>query len=71
LESLSAERLQRWFVKGGEEREGFGRLSPMKWSSALNATVQTDFASEGLRRMLQMPVSERAWRDDPANAGFG
>jgi len=48
LESLSAERLQRWFVKGGEEREGFGRLSPMKWSSALKRHSPDRFRVGGI-----------------------
>jgi two-component system CheB/CheR fusion protein len=40
-------------------RKGFGRfVTDQMVTRALNATVKTDFASEGLRWTLKMPASE-------------
>jgi two-component system CheB/CheR fusion protein len=53
-----------WREKGGppvkpSTRKGFGRfVTDQMVTRALNATVETDFASEGLRWRLQMPASD-------------
>jgi two-component system CheB/CheR fusion protein len=53
-----------WREKGGppvqpSTRKGFGRfVTDQMVTRALNATVETDLASEGLRWRLQMPASE-------------
>jgi two-component system, chemotaxis family, CheB/CheR fusion protein len=53
-----------WREKGGppvkpSTRKGFGRfVTDQMVTRALNATVDTDLASEGLRWRLQMPASE-------------
>jgi two-component system CheB/CheR fusion protein len=53
-----------WREQGGppvkpSARKGFGRfVTDQMITRALNATVQTDFAPEGLRWTLQMPASE-------------
>ena len=53
-----------WREQGGPSvkpatRKGFGRfVTDQMITRALNATVKTDFAPEGLRWTLQMPASE-------------
>ncbi|MGA7071244.1 hypothetical protein [Bradyrhizobium sp.] len=53
-----------WREQGGppvtpSARKGFGRfVTDQMVTRALNATVETDFAAEGLRWTLQMPASE-------------
>jgi two-component system CheB/CheR fusion protein len=53
-----------WREQGGppvkaSARKGFGRfVTEQMITRALNATVKTEFASEGLRWTLQMPASE-------------
>jgi two-component system CheB/CheR fusion protein len=53
-----------WLKKGGppvkpSTRKGFGRfVTDQMVTRALNATVKTDLAPEGLRSTLQMPASE-------------
>ncbi|WP_247518098.1 PAS domain-containing protein [Bradyrhizobium sp. 190] len=59
-----------WREQGGpavkpSTRKGFGRfVTDQMVTRALNATVKTDFAPEGLRWTLQMPASEARGRAD-------
>jgi two-component system, chemotaxis family, CheB/CheR fusion protein len=62
--AMGAAEISEWREQGGppvkpSARKGFGRfVTEQMVTRALNATVKTDFGSEGLRWTLQMPASE-------------
>jgi two-component system, chemotaxis family, CheB/CheR fusion protein len=66
-----------WREQGGPSvkpatRKGFGRfVTDQMITRALNATVKTDFAPEGLRWTLQMPASEARGFASTGLASYG